>query len=408
MSGLYAVVQISEKERLRILAHLESVLESPAFSGSRRRQDFLRYVVQETLAGRGAAIKEANIAVDVFGRSSDFDAQTASIVRVTAADVRKRLAQTYEAGLRTDVRIELPLGGYQPEFHLLPLGDEDQPLATGEAAAPEPHEPAAGPRLRRRRVWLIAAIASCALAAAAAPLAVRWARPAPPIDRLWRPFLNPERPVLLVLATSTNLLYIPNPAKWTLFRQGAAIPASDLDLLTAPYVGTGGALGAAMFAEQLASRGQPFSVRFANDMSFADLRQSPAILVGTTRWTQELTRPLRFHIKMAGDKLVLVDAQKPDQEWVMPSRQTAELSEGYSLVTRLLQSESGYGVLIVAGMDARNTQAAVEFLSRKSSFDLFAQSAPRGWETRNFQAVLRNTIHGNSPGSLTVLASHVW
>ena len=85
MSLLQANVLSSEKERSQILAHLEDLLESPAFAGSRRRQAFLRYVVQETLEGRGPAIKETNIAVDVFGRSNDFDAQTASIVRVTAA-----------------------------------------------------------------------------------------------------------------------------------------------------------------------------------------------------------------------------------------------------------------------------------------------------------------------------------
>ena len=99
MSVLHAQVLLSEKERLQILAHLEDLLESHAFAGSRRRQAFLRYVVQETLAGRGPAIKETNIAVDVFGRNNDFDAQTASVVRVTAAEVRKRLAQAYEAGL---------------------------------------------------------------------------------------------------------------------------------------------------------------------------------------------------------------------------------------------------------------------------------------------------------------------
>ncbi len=406
MSAPYAVVPISEKERLRILAHLESLLESPVFAGSRRRQDFLRYVVQEALAGRGAAIKETNIAVDVFGRSNDFDAQTASIVRVTAAEVRKRLAQAYDNGLGTDVRIELPLGGYQPGFHLRPL-EGDQPVPV-ETPVQEPPAPAVIAQIRRRPRWAIAAIAACAVIAACAPLALRWARPTTSIDLLWRPFLNPDRPVLIVLATSTNLLYIPNHERWMPFRPGETIPASEIDVLTANYVGTGGALGAALFAEQLASRGQRFSLSFANDVSFADLKQSPAVLVGTTRWTQELTRPLRFHIQMAGDKLMLVDAQKPDRNWVIPLRQTAELPEGYSLVTRLLQSESGHGVLIVAGMDARNTQAAVEFLSRSSSFDLFAQSAPRGWENKNFQVVLRNTIHGNSPGSLSVLASHVW
>ena len=406
MSALYAVVPISEKDRQRILAHLETVLESPAFAGSRRRQDFLRYVVQETLAGRGAAIKETNIAVDVFGRNSDFDAQTASIVRVTAAEVRKRLAQAYDTGLGTDIRIDLPLGGYQPGFHFLPL-EEDRPVPS-RTAVQEPPAPLVTTKIQRRPRWLIPAILACAAIAASVPLALRWVHPTTSIDALWRPFVNQDRPVLIVLATSTNLLYIPNQAKWMPFRPGAMIPASEIDVLTATYVGTGGALGAALFAEQLASRGQQFSVRFGNDVSFADLKQSPAVLVGTTRWTQELTRPLRFHIQMAGDKLILVDAQKPDRDWVIPSHQTAELAEGYSLVTRLLQSESGQGVLIVAGMDARNTQAAVEFLSRSNSFDMFAQSAPRGWETKNFQVVLRNTIHGNSPGSLTVLASHVW
>ncbi|HEY1239801.1 MAG TPA: hypothetical protein VGF16_04550 [Bryobacteraceae bacterium] len=404
MSVLHAVVPISEKERLRILAHLEGVLESPTFAGSRRRQDFLRYVVEETLAGRGASIKEANIAVDVFGRSNDFDAQTASIVRVTAADIRKRLAQAYEAGLGRDLRIELPLGGYQPAFHFASPSEDPPALAL----PPLPETPAGIAQIRRRPRRLMAAIAVCAVIAAAVPLAIRWAHPATSIDLFWRPFLNPDRPVLIALATSSDLVYMPHFEKWAPFQPGAMIPATELRVLSTTYVGTGGALGAALFAEQLSSRRQGFSLKFGNDMSFADLKQSPAVLIGTTRWTQELTRPLRFHIQLVEGTFTMVDAQQNDRNWIVPRHQTPELSEGYSLVTRLLQSESGHPVLIVAGMDARNTQAAVEFLSRSSSFDLFAQSAPRGWETKNFQVVLRNSIHGNSPGSLAVMASHVW
>ncbi|MBZ5577924.1 MAG: hypothetical protein LAP40_15285 [Acidobacteriia bacterium] len=406
MSALHTVVPIGDKERVLLLAHLESVLESPAFAGSRRRQDFLRYVVQETLAGRGATIKETNIAVDVFGRSNDFDAQTASIVRVTAAEVRKRLAQAYDAGLGREVRIELPLGGYQPAFHFLPTREDGH----APAARPLPETPAPTGIVpnRRRARWRIAAIAVFATIAISAPLALRWAHPTSSIDLFWRPFLSPDRPVLITLATSSNLLYMPNFEKWTPFQPGGMIPTAELHVLTATYVGSGGALGAALFAEQLATRGQRFSLKFGSDMSFADLKQSPAILIGTTRWTQELTRSLRFHIQIVGNQVKMVDAQQADRDWVIPLRQTPELSEGYSLVTRLLRSESGHAVLIVAGMDARNTQAAVEFLSRDSSFDLFAKSAPRGWETKNFQVVLRNTIHGNSAGSLAVMASHVW
>jgi hypothetical protein len=406
MAALHSVIPICEKERTVILAHLKEVLESPAFAGSRRRQDFLSYVVQETLAGRGGTIKETNIAVDVFGRSNDFNAQTASIVRVTAAEVRKRLAQAYEAGLGKDVRIELPLGGYQPAFHFVAL-DEERPEPAVTPLEESPALAVVG-KVRRQPRWLIATVAACAIIAVSAPLAFRLAHPATSIDLFWRPFLNADRPVLISLATSSDLVYMPNLEKWAPLQPGAMVPASEIKVLSTTYVGTGGALGAALFAEQLASRGQRFSLKFGNDMSFADLKQSPAILIGTTRWSQELTKPLRFHLQLTGDRLMMIDAQQTDRNWGIPFQKSLALSEGYSLVTRLLQSESGHAVVIVAGMDARNTQAAVEFLSRESAFDQFAHSAPRGWENKNFQVVLRNAIHGNSPGSLTVMASHVW
>src|SRR5689334_8682342 len=118
-TGLPGECPFSEIEQQRISAHLEELLANPAFAGSRRRQAFLRYVVEETLAGRGPAIKETNIAVDVFGRGRDFNAQGASVVRVTGGEVRKRLAQAYASGLGRDIRIELPLGSYQPLFQFL-------------------------------------------------------------------------------------------------------------------------------------------------------------------------------------------------------------------------------------------------------------------------------------------------
>jgi hypothetical protein len=399
MSVLHAHIPLSEKERLRILTHVDELLESQAFAGSRRRQAFLRYVVQETLEGRGQAIKETNIAVDVFGRSNDFDAQTASIVRVTAAEVRKRLVQAYEGGLGRDLRIELPLGGYQPAFHFLPAEETlEAPLSIPST------EPLARRVLSPR--WLVASALVCA--AVSLVLLLRVAQRPSSIDLLWQPFLMHDRPVLISLATPT-MLSLSHADKWLPLQPGGAIPTSELDVMTSRLVGTGAALGAALFGEQLVSRGQRFEVKFGDDMSFADLKHSPAILIGSTRWTQELTKPLRFRLQRVADQMLLTDSQQPDRNWVIPWRhQSTQIDEGYSLVTRLLQSESGYVVLIVAGMDVRSTQAGVEFLSRSGSFDQFAQSAPRGWENKNFQVVLQNTIHGNSSGSVTALASHFW
>jgi hypothetical protein len=395
--GTHSNAALAENERLQILAHLETLLNSPAFAGSPRRQTFLRYVIEETLAGRGAAIKETSIAVDVFGRSSDFDAQNASIVRVTAAEVRKRLERAYASGLGGSVRIELPVGCYQPTFEFLPLPvTEPQPRAEDR--------PAEIPRRSRRFVWVgaaAAAVLGIAFVLAQGPKRA-------PIDRLWEPFLTAGNPVLICLS-SPPLFNLWNRDKWLPLKPGMMIPAEDLEVFESSYVGTGGALGAALFAEQLVSRGQRFVVKFGDEMAFADLKNSPAILIGASRWTRELTRGLRFRMQAEDGTLTLIDSLDPSRSWTLRRKnQTAQLAEGYSLITRLLHSESGYPILLVVGMDARNTQGAVEFLARRDSFHLFAQSAGVGWENKNFQVVLHNTIHGNSAGSLKVLAYHVW
>jgi len=398
MSVLHAHVPLSEKERIRILAHLEALLESPAFAGSRRRQAFLRYVVQETLEGRGPAIKEGNIAVDVFGRSNDFDAQTASIVRVTAAEVRKRLAQAYESGLGRELHIELPLGGYQPTFSFL----------AAEESMMEP-APATSAVSRRRPLWMIATVAACIIIGASSVLALRLFRPQAPTDVLWGPFLNQNTPVLISFGSPTVLSPKRPTNKWLPLQPGAMIPADDLVVMESGMVGTGAALGAARFAEQLALRHQPFFLKFGSDFAFSDLKSGPAILLGGFRWTQELSRSVRFRIERGDDRMTIIDSQNAGRNWtVYPARAVAGLAEGYSLVTRLIQSESGHPVLLVAGMDPRDTQAAVEFLSNDQYLDPFVKSLPADWGRKNFQAVLHNTIHGNSPGSLMVVASHVW
>ena len=65
-------------------------------------------------------------------------------------------------------------------------------------------------------------------------------------------------------------------------------------------------------------------------------------------------------------------------------------------------------MLLVAGLDPRDTQAGVEFLTNNGLFEPFVQSLPPDWARKSFQAVLHNSIHGNSSGSLTVVAFEVW
>ncbi|MEP6962339.1 MAG: hypothetical protein ABI995_09675 [Acidobacteriota bacterium] len=381
-------------QRQRILTHLDEVLDGAGFSESPRRQEFLRYVVHESLAGRGAAIKERNLAVDVFGRKSDFDGQSASIVRVTGSEVRKRLAQAYAARPYPLVRIELPLGGYQPVFH---FADEEAMPQREPAAVPPFDSPV--PRRGLLRATVLGLLGAVTLA-----LLLRGGltQPREAADQFWQPFLNPAKPVLITLTVLTIQRSVPQ-------QSGVSIPSDELSATDTSYVGTGGALGAARFAEQLAFRKQPFQLKFGSDVAFSDLKVSPAILLGPTRWTEDLLRPLRFRIQRGTGWHAIVDAQDQKRVWkVQIPRQASELAEGYALVSRLLNSESGHPILLVVGMDPRDTQAAVEFLSNRQLLESFAKTLPADWGERNFQVVLHNTIHGNSPGALTVVASNVW
>jgi adenylate cyclase len=97
--------------------HLEHLLRSPKFDASTRSREFLSFVVEEALAGRGARLNQGAIAVTVFGRGADFDAVLDPIVRVQAGRLRRSLERYYLLSGRGDrLRIELPKGGYAPVF----------------------------------------------------------------------------------------------------------------------------------------------------------------------------------------------------------------------------------------------------------------------------------------------------
>src|SRR5437667_8483994 len=97
---------------------LESVIASDAFTGSKRCQDFLRLVIDHTLAGDLDELRERMIGVEMFHRRADYDTSNDAVVRVRATEVRKRLAQYYrETKVAPVVRIDLLPGSYVPEFH---------------------------------------------------------------------------------------------------------------------------------------------------------------------------------------------------------------------------------------------------------------------------------------------------
>ena len=83
----------TEGEKAAIAEQVERLLQNSHFSHSRRFPTFLRFVVRHTLAGQADAVKERTLGIEIFGRSADYDTASDPIVRVTAAEIRKRIAQ---------------------------------------------------------------------------------------------------------------------------------------------------------------------------------------------------------------------------------------------------------------------------------------------------------------------------
>lgn len=144
---------------------LARVLASPYFEQAERSSAFLRFAVEQTLAGRARRLKGYTVAVEVFGRPDDFDAGTDPLVRVEAGRLRRRLLDYYaNEGRRDPVRIELPVGGYVARF-----GPGEAEPQAGDGT------PAAGTQpLRPRRAFLAIVTAF----AAAVVAAVLWLPPA--------------------------------------------------------------------------------------------------------------------------------------------------------------------------------------------------------------------------------------
>src|SRR5579872_2782548 len=134
---------------------LERVLASSGFSRNERLSRFLRFVVEQHLAGRDAEIKESLIAVAVLGRSPDHDPKQDSVVRTEAARLRVRLSEYYLGDGKDDpLVIEMPKGGYVPAF---------RSMVIGRAHAPQDR--------RSPRTWIWAA---AAVTFAVVLLAARW------------------------------------------------------------------------------------------------------------------------------------------------------------------------------------------------------------------------------------------
>lgn len=192
-----------ERYRSEVQSALARILADDEFLKSVQPAQFLKFVVEETLEGRGDRLKGYTIAVSALGQRSDFDPQSNSLVRVQACRLRKMLEQYYRGpGSQDSVRIVLSSGSYKPRFEGRSGGPTSAASEEGEQTSS-----------RRRFGWPCARrfatiFLTVSLAIVSAALVVRARQPATATEDGWS---YPSAPAIVV--ESANDVDAGNAAK---------------------------------------------------------------------------------------------------------------------------------------------------------------------------------------------------
>jgi hypothetical protein len=331
---------------------LDRILTSAPFRNSRRASALLRYTVERALAGDIGALKERTIGVEVFGRAAGYDTSTDHIVRSTAGDVRRRLAQYYqENGSGADaLRIELEPGSYVPRF--------------GSAAS--------------------AASAHSALA------------------RFWAPIVERGRPVLLCIGGPglAPVLGESAPPK-----RKSQVTLGEAFALESEKVAFSDAVTLAAIVGYLASHGVSYRIAHETDVGLDDLRHGPSVLIGALNndWGLRLADQLRFTFAFDAEARTasILDRGKP--AWTVHlDVPFTSVCEDRGIIARVMNRTTGEPMILAAGVTMLGTLAAGELLTNP-------ECMPDGsWDRPNAQVLFSTKVLRGSATSPRVLETCFW
>ncbi len=393
----------SDSERQQVRDQLERLLSSPGFVNSQRYPNLLRFVVEQTLMGQEDTLKERLLGIDVFRRSPDYDTNQDPVVRLSAAEVRKRIAVYYQQPEHQhELVIGLNPGSYIPYFR--PASHLTDPLPPVVQQA-EPSVKQASPLLGRLwRPWAAALLLALFLAGGLA-----WyisARPSV-TEQFWSPVLeSPYRVTLCVgtpdtfnasIASDQNLA--PSPTlEQKIFHSARLGPAN-----VATLIRLGGILE---------GRHRSFRLLLASQASFPMLREGPVVLVGAldNPWTMRLTQNLRYGFADDGQSMYVVDRKNPSsRQWSVNLKQAPSSQSGdFAVIARYNDTTLGQPVVLAAGLSSQGTEAAGEILSDPDVLKELFKHAPGNWKKVNLEAVVQTQVIDGNPGPSRILAVEYW
>jgi hypothetical protein len=407
----------SELEKAAVQQQLEKLLATPLFNSSKRYPSFLKFVVTRSLAGQTDQLKERILGVEIFGRLADYDTNTDPIVRVTAAEIRKRIEQYYQDPKHSqEIRLYLPAGSYAPQYSWpgrpsgLSASPVESPSHTDETRTPRSTDTSASAAHPVRTAFKGRkfAVALLMLVLVGASTAIWYTSRPPALKQFWEPFVRSSEPVLFCIADQNQYS--------TIRLRDATDPQREITLTdsmitiiiddVSPLVNVAGLLR---------TYGKTYRVLGEASTSLTDLRRGPSVFIGAfdNGWTLRLTSPLRFHFANDRDmaQLWIEDRANPNSRGWMLDRTVQQQTgtyKDYAIVARLVDPNTDQFVVVAAGIARGGTVAAGEFLVDAHRMEDLLKQVPPNWKQKNLEIVLETQVIQGRSGPPRIAAVHVW
>ena len=306
------LIPTTEEDRREVQRELERILASTPFKGSRRYPALLRHVVEKTLRGEIDDLKERILGIEVFQRPTGYDTNADPVVRFSAGEIRRRIAQFYQdISDEGSVEIGLPVGSYIPQFFrdrspgrkpaalsgkLFTFHHEFDPERILSAPPQIPENQVGVTRVSRRRTIaaLTAGIAVGALAAVLGfvsyPIVVARHLENTSVMQIWGPLLtNPNMVLISAGHTHWDDNQPPESQKATV-EQHILRPEARISLPAVQAI--------SQVAGFLQTQHKQFRIHEAVSTNLQDLHGLPVVLIAgyNNSWTLRLLKPLRFHL----------------------------------------------------------------------------------------------------------------
>jgi hypothetical protein len=408
-------------EHQKIVAQMELILANEHFSQSKRSQLLFRYIVAKTLQGQVSILKERTLGVEVFGRVPDYDTNADPIVRMTAGEIRKRIAQYYhDSAHRDELRIDLPSGSYTAQFHLPKSVDDPHEVIADTSPAPLPKE--VTPDQLTKHYWLAGHIRSTwtrwlgLFSGLAFILLVAWylvsaSQHRSSTELAWGDILDNRSTTLIAVgehSLSSNPYSTTDPN--STIDQTSMSARHHMNTETLSYSETRALVRLVRILDYNKIQ---YNLLSASGTTFADLRQGPAILLGglNNPWTLRAQQQLRYRLETDNNGLDWIsDARDPGSRKfsVDVKLPYSSLNTDYAIVARFYDSNTQKPTLIVAGLAEDGTKAASEFITDETQLQVSVGESLRGSKGKNFEVVLGTQVINGVSGPPRVLAKEIW